>query len=72
MEPRQLGTTDMQITPLGFGTWAIAGGNWEYAWGPQDDRTAIEVMSCETERWSADGAVLEHDPVSTDIWLRRW
>ena len=44
METRQLGTTDMQITPLGFGSWAIAGGDWEYGWGPQDERQAIAAI----------------------------
>ena len=31
------GTTDMAITPIGFGAWAVGGGDWAYAWGPQDD-----------------------------------
>jgi len=44
METRQLGNTDMQITPIGFGSWAISGGNWEFGWGPQDDRHAIEAI----------------------------
>jgi aryl-alcohol dehydrogenase-like predicted oxidoreductase len=44
METRQLGTTDMQITPLGFGSWAIGGGDWEYGWGPQDERQAIAAI----------------------------
>jgi aryl-alcohol dehydrogenase-like predicted oxidoreductase len=44
METRQLGNTDMQITPIGFGSWAIGGGNWEFGWGPQDDRHAIEAV----------------------------
>lgn len=44
METRQLGNTDLQITPLGFGSWAIGGGNWQFAWGPQDEREAIEAI----------------------------
>ncbi len=44
METRRLGNSDMPITPIGFGSWAIGGGNWEFGWGPQDDRHAIEAV----------------------------
>ncbi|MEN6425811.1 MAG: aldo/keto reductase [Phycisphaerales bacterium] len=40
MQTRQLGTTDMWLTTVGLGTWAM-GGPWEYGWGPQDDDEAI-------------------------------
>ncbi len=32
MNTRQLGTSDLHITPIGFGAWAIGGGGWEFAW----------------------------------------
>jgi aryl-alcohol dehydrogenase-like predicted oxidoreductase len=41
MKLRQLGISDMQITPLGVGAWAMGGGGWEFAWGPQDDTNSI-------------------------------
>ena len=44
MHTRQLGNTDMQITPLGFGTWAIGGGGWESGWGPQNDDASIAAI----------------------------
>ncbi|MGH2482042.1 MAG: aldo/keto reductase, partial [Ktedonobacteraceae bacterium] len=44
MHTRQVGTTDMQITPLGLGTWAIGGGNYEFGWGSQDDKESIAVI----------------------------
>lgn len=44
MDTRQLGHTDMHITRIGFGAWAIGGGDWEYAWGPQDDQRSIEAI----------------------------
>jgi len=44
METKQFGNTDMVITRTGFGAWAIGGGNWEYAWGPQDDGEAIAAI----------------------------
>ncbi len=41
---RQLGTTDMEITRVGFGAWATGGGGWAYGWGPQDDDESIAAM----------------------------
>jgi aryl-alcohol dehydrogenase-like predicted oxidoreductase len=41
---RQLGTTDMNITRVGFGAWAIGGSGWSFAWGPQDDNESIAAM----------------------------
>ncbi|HWA95670.1 MAG TPA: aldo/keto reductase [Terracidiphilus sp.] len=41
---RTLGNTDLQLTPIGFGAWAIGGGNWEFAWGPQDDSESITAI----------------------------
>ena len=32
----------MELTALGFGTWGIAGGDWKYGWGPQDETEAID------------------------------
>ena len=34
---RTLGNSDLQLTPIGFGAWAIGGGDWQFSWGPQDD-----------------------------------
>jgi aryl-alcohol dehydrogenase-like predicted oxidoreductase len=44
METRQLGTTDIHITPLGLGAWAIGGGGWQYGWGHSDDRESIATI----------------------------
>jgi aryl-alcohol dehydrogenase-like predicted oxidoreductase len=44
METRQLGTSDLHITPIGFGAWAIGGGDWAFAWGSQDDRDSIAAI----------------------------
>ena len=41
---RTLGNSDLHLTPIGFGAWAIGGGNWEFAWGPQDDNESIEAI----------------------------
>ncbi len=44
METRKLGNSDLQITPVGFGAWAIGGSGWEFAWGPQDDADSIAAI----------------------------
>lgn len=44
MERRRLGSSDLEITRLGFGAWAIGGGGWTYGWGPQDDRESIAAI----------------------------
>jgi aryl-alcohol dehydrogenase-like predicted oxidoreductase len=44
MDIRQLGISDLHITPIGFGAWAIGGAGWEFAWGSQDDRESIAAI----------------------------
>ena len=44
MQKKQLGNSDLNITSIGFGAWALGGGGWEFGWGPQDDRISIEAI----------------------------
>lgn len=44
MELKRLGNSDMKLTPVGFGAWAIGGGQWEFGWGPQDDEQSIKTI----------------------------
>src|SRR3984893_9576611 len=44
MDTRQLGTSDLHITPIGFGAWAIGGSGWQFAWGGQDDGDSIATI----------------------------
>ena len=44
MQTRQLGNSDLMITPLGIGAWAMGGGGWAFAWGPQDDDESIGAI----------------------------
>jgi aryl-alcohol dehydrogenase-like predicted oxidoreductase len=44
METKRLGNSDLFITPIGFGAWAIGGSGWEFAWGAQDDRDSIAAI----------------------------
>jgi len=43
MRTRRLGNTDLELTVVGLGTWAI-GGPWQYGWGPQDENEAIAAI----------------------------
>ncbi len=43
-ETRQLGNSDLHLTPIGYGAWAIGGGNWEFAWGEQDDSVSVSTI----------------------------
>ena len=44
MIKRILGNSDLEITVIGFGAWAIGGGNWAFAWGSQDDNQSIKTI----------------------------
>jgi len=44
METRQLGSSDLHITPIGIGAWAIGGGGWEGSMGPQNDADSIPAI----------------------------
>jgi aryl-alcohol dehydrogenase-like predicted oxidoreductase len=44
MRTRRLGKTDLELTVIGLGTWAIGGGDWKFGWGPQDDRQAVAAI----------------------------
>lgn len=44
MKTKRLGNSDLYITPIGFGAWAIGGSGWEFAWGDQDDRESIAAI----------------------------
>lgn len=41
---RKLGNSDLHLTPIGFGAWAIGGGNWEFGWGRQDDAESVGAI----------------------------
>src|SRR5215471_4676205 len=44
MEKKRLGNSDMDLSLIGFGAWAIGGGDWAFAWGPQDDNDSIAAI----------------------------
>jgi aryl-alcohol dehydrogenase-like predicted oxidoreductase len=44
MQTKKLGNSDMELTPIGIGAWAMGGGGWQFAWGPQDDQESIAAI----------------------------
>ena len=41
---RTLGNSDLHLTPIGYGAWAIGGGNWEFGWGTQDESESLAAI----------------------------
>ncbi len=44
IDRRRLGTSDLEISAVGFGAWAAGGGEWRFGWGPQDDAASIAAI----------------------------
>jgi aryl-alcohol dehydrogenase-like predicted oxidoreductase len=44
MNTKRLGNSDLMITPIGFGAWAIGGSGWEFGWGGQDDHDSVAAI----------------------------
>jgi aryl-alcohol dehydrogenase-like predicted oxidoreductase len=59
-ETKRLGNSDLEITALGVGAWAMGGGGWKFAWGDQDDkdsRAAIRAAIDAGMNWIDTAAV---------------
>jgi aryl-alcohol dehydrogenase-like predicted oxidoreductase len=77
METRKLGNSDIKITSIGFGAWALGGGGWEFAWGPQDDTDSIAAIHRALElgvNWIDTAAVygLGHSEEIVARALKEW
>ena len=44
MKTKQLGNSDLFITPVGYGSWAIGGSGWQFAWGKQNDNDSVAAI----------------------------
>ncbi|MBV8588223.1 MAG: aldo/keto reductase [Verrucomicrobia bacterium] len=76
METRRLGNSDLSITPIGFGAWAI-GGEWEFGWGTQDDERSVAAIHRALEQginWIDTAAVygLGHSEEVVARALQEW
>jgi aryl-alcohol dehydrogenase-like predicted oxidoreductase len=45
MQYRKLGNSDLELTVIGLGTWAIGGGDWQFGWGAQDDDRSVAAIT---------------------------
>ena len=76
MKTMALGNSDLAITPIGFGAWAI-GGDWEFGWGAQDDTQSIAAIHRALElgiNWIDTAAIygLGHSEEVVARALREW
>lgn len=44
MDTKRLGNSELNITPIGLGAWALGGGGWKFSLGPQDDNDSIAAI----------------------------
>src|SRR5437879_13528165 len=72
-----LGNSDLSITPVGFGAWAIGGSGWEFGWGEQDDKASVAAIHRALElgvNWIDTAAVygMGHSEEVVAFALRTW
>jgi aryl-alcohol dehydrogenase-like predicted oxidoreductase len=77
MESRKLGNSDIKITPVGYGAWAIGGSGWEFGWGAQDDADSLAAIHRALElgvNWIDTAAVygLGHSEEIVAHALKEW
>jgi aryl-alcohol dehydrogenase-like predicted oxidoreductase len=77
METRKLGNSDLNITRVGFGAWAIGGGGWEFGWGKQEDEDSVAAIKRALEmgvNWIDTAAVygLGHSEEVVARALQQW
>jgi aryl-alcohol dehydrogenase-like predicted oxidoreductase len=77
MQTRKLGTSDLYITPVGYGAWAIGGSGWQFGWGSQDDSDSIAAIHRSLElgvNWIDTAAVygLGHSEEVVARALKSW
>ncbi len=74
---RTLGNSDLHITAIGFGAWAIGGGDWQFGWGAQEDSDSIGAIHRALElgvNWIDTAAVygLGHSEEVVARALKEW
>jgi aryl-alcohol dehydrogenase-like predicted oxidoreductase len=77
MKTKRLGNSDLSVTPVGFGAWAIGGSGWEFGWGEQDDKASVAAIHRALElgvNWIDTAAVygMGHSEEVVAFALRTW
>jgi len=63
MQTRKLGLSDLYLTTIGLGTWAMGGGDWKFGWGPQDDTNSLNAIHAALDQginWIDTAAIYGH------------
>ncbi len=63
MQTRSLGYSDLRLTPIGIGTWAMGGSGWKFAWGDQDDAQSVRAIQAALDagvNWIDTAAIYGH------------
>src|SRR3977135_3070344 len=77
MKTKRLGNSDLSITPVGFGAWAIGGSGWELGGGEEDHKSCVAAMHRGLElgvNWIDTAAVygMGHSEEVVAFALRTW
>jgi aryl-alcohol dehydrogenase-like predicted oxidoreductase len=77
MQTRTLGNSDMDITRVGYGAWAVGGSGWQFGWGSQNDNDSIAAIHRSLElgvNWIDTAAVygLGHSEEVVARALKTW
>ncbi len=63
MERRKLGYSNLYLTTIGLGTWAMGGSDWKFGWGPQDDMASVRAIHAALDQginWIDTAAIYGH------------
>ncbi len=63
MQTRKLGYSELYLTTIGLGTWAMGGGDWKFGWGPQDDMASVKAIHAALDlgiNWIDTAAIYGH------------
>ena len=63
MQTRKLGHSNLNLTTIGLGTWAMGGGDWKFGWGPQDDTNSVNAIHAALDKginWIDTAAIYGH------------
>ena len=63
MQKRKLGYSELYLTTIGLGTWAMGGGDWKFGWGPQDDMASVKAIHAALDQginWIDTAAIYGH------------
>ncbi|MCW5515260.1 aldo/keto reductase [Muriicola sp. Z0-33] len=70
MQYRKLGYTELELSTIGLGTWAMGGGDWNFGWGPQEDKASEDAIRAAIDQginWIDTAAIYGHGHSETVV-----